>query len=254
MYGYIYKSYCKVTNKYYIGSRKSDKFINTYFGSGKYIKEDIKKYGKENFTVEIIKECSSVEDLKQSELYYIKYYNAVESNKFYNASYLTLRLDELDNLDKIKLKMSIKKKGKATWNKGKHDVYTKETLKKMSNSRKRIGNLQNGLKRTNKSKEKMRKAKEGRVWITNGIINKFIIPDSLKDYPEFILGYTKSENQKHTNRMSVEERKQKFGRHVVYFTDGIINKRVLPEDIEKFITENPTFKRGRIVNKRKENK
>ena len=48
----------KVTNilngKYYIGVHKSKDPCDSYMGSGKAIKEAIKKYGKENFVKEML--------------------------------------------------------------------------------------------------------------------------------------------------------------------------------------------------------
>lgn len=42
----------------------------------------LKKYGKENFTREIIDEADSPEKLNEKEIYWIKYYNATKSKKF----------------------------------------------------------------------------------------------------------------------------------------------------------------------------
>lgn len=42
MYGYIYKTINIITNQIYIGKKKSDKFLSTYYGSGKNIKNTIK--------------------------------------------------------------------------------------------------------------------------------------------------------------------------------------------------------------------
>lgn len=55
-------------------------------GSGITLKNAIEKYGKENFKKEIIEECSSKEELDKREIYWINYYNAVQSTQFYNIS------------------------------------------------------------------------------------------------------------------------------------------------------------------------
>ena len=53
---YVYKITNKINGKIYIGKRKYEGNINndSYMGSGKLIKEAIKKYGKQNFNKEII--------------------------------------------------------------------------------------------------------------------------------------------------------------------------------------------------------
>jgi len=59
----IYKITNKINGKIYIGKRKLAKKLfemSNYWGSGKYIKMAINKYGKDNFTREVIYECSSL--------------------------------------------------------------------------------------------------------------------------------------------------------------------------------------------------
>lgn len=91
MYGYIYVTTNKTNNKKYIGRHKSIQFDPTYYGSGKIITNAIKKYGLENFEVEILNAinsvptiCESFEELCQSESYYIDYYDCVMSANYYN--------------------------------------------------------------------------------------------------------------------------------------------------------------------------
>lgn len=85
MYGYIYLTTNLVNGKRYIGQKKSDVFLHEkYLGSGLLLKNSIKKYGKENFKVELIEECESEEQLNDREIYWISYYNACDSDDFYN--------------------------------------------------------------------------------------------------------------------------------------------------------------------------
>ncbi|ARM66739.1 GIY-YIG homing endonuclease [Lactococcus phage AM4] len=85
-FGFVYITTCNVNGKNYIGkcqyNRKND--WKKYLGSGIELKEDIKKYGKENFTRKILEESDNDSDLQNLEEYYIKKYNAVESKEFYN--------------------------------------------------------------------------------------------------------------------------------------------------------------------------
>ena len=43
-----------------------------YLGSGKILKDAIKKYGRDNFTVEILENCKTKELLNDREKYWIK--------------------------------------------------------------------------------------------------------------------------------------------------------------------------------------
>lgn len=87
MVGYIYIITCNVNNKRYIGRKTSSIFLGEkYLGSGLHVKRAVQKYGKENFTVQLLEECETVEELIEREAFWIKYFNAVESENFYNHS------------------------------------------------------------------------------------------------------------------------------------------------------------------------
>lgn len=79
---YIYCTTNLINDKKYIGQHNGKK--NYYLGSGKTILKAIKKYGKNNFKKEILCNCNSIEELNIMEDYYIEYYNARESDLFYN--------------------------------------------------------------------------------------------------------------------------------------------------------------------------
>lgn len=85
LYMFIYKTTNKVNGKKYIGlCTRDDK---NYLGSGKLIKEAIKKYGKKNFEREILEECDNFDTLCEREIYWINKYDAVNNDNFYNLSY-----------------------------------------------------------------------------------------------------------------------------------------------------------------------
>ena len=54
MYYYIYKITNNINGKYYIGAHKSYIMEDSYMGSGKLIQSAVKKYGKDNFTKEVL--------------------------------------------------------------------------------------------------------------------------------------------------------------------------------------------------------
>lgn len=88
-YGFIYITTNHLNNKKYIGQKKYDdeNKWKTYLGSGIHLKRAIEKYGEENFSKSIIENCYSRVELNKREIYWINYYNAVESDSFYNISY-----------------------------------------------------------------------------------------------------------------------------------------------------------------------
>lgn len=66
-YHYIYKTTCKITNKYYIGMHSTDNLEDGYIGSGKRLWYSINKYGKDNHKVEILEFLSTRKELKERE-------------------------------------------------------------------------------------------------------------------------------------------------------------------------------------------
>lgn len=87
-YGFIYITKNKVNGRKYIGKKAYDKGDRwkSYLGSGIALKNAISKYGREKFTKKIIDNAITPEELCNKEIYWIKQYNAVESDKFYNIS------------------------------------------------------------------------------------------------------------------------------------------------------------------------
>lgn len=78
----VYKITNKINDKFYIG--KDSKNNKNYFGSGLLIKKAIKKYGKENFTKDIIEHCDSIEMLNEREEYWVEYYKNNFRHQCYN--------------------------------------------------------------------------------------------------------------------------------------------------------------------------
>ena len=86
MYGYIYLTTNTINNKKYIGQHKSEKFDESYKGSGKTLVKAFEKYGFENFTTEILEWCEDQDTLNEKEIYYIALYDATSSDEFYNIA------------------------------------------------------------------------------------------------------------------------------------------------------------------------
>lgn len=66
-YHFIYKTTCSINKKYYIGMHSTNNLKDNYLGSGKYLRYSIKKYGKENFKIEILELLNTREELVKRE-------------------------------------------------------------------------------------------------------------------------------------------------------------------------------------------
>lgn len=83
---YVYMITNDINGKKYIGKRSCSCSIkeDKYMGSGIALNNAFKKYGKKSFSKTIIEELETEEEAFEREIYWIKYYNAVESKDFYN--------------------------------------------------------------------------------------------------------------------------------------------------------------------------
>ena len=80
---YIYKITNLINKKIYVG--KALIHNENYYGSGLQITAAIEKYGKENFSKEILEECSP-DELDTREIFWIDYLNARDTKIGYNIS------------------------------------------------------------------------------------------------------------------------------------------------------------------------
>jgi group I intron endonuclease len=72
----IYKTINLVNNKFYVGKDKKNN--PRYLGSGKILKNAIKKYGVDNFKKEILESCKTEDELNEREIFWINELNAIE--------------------------------------------------------------------------------------------------------------------------------------------------------------------------------
>ena len=110
-----------------IYDRKAESW-KTYLGSGKYLVRAISKYGKDNFTREIIHEAKTSKDLEKLEEFYIRKLNAVESKEFYNLKDTSMGGDTFSGLSQEdKLSARVKKSNNSRGNK--NGMYGKDKTK-----------------------------------------------------------------------------------------------------------------------------
>lgn len=85
-YGYVYLTTNLVNGKKYIGKHVAQKFTYDYKGSGKVLRLAFSKYGKNNFSVELIGWYECPLDLELAERYWISVYSANNSRNYYNLA------------------------------------------------------------------------------------------------------------------------------------------------------------------------
>jgi len=78
----IYRTVNKINGKSYIGIDSKNR--SNYFGSGVAMKNALKKYGKDNFTKEIIQTCKTADELSIAEIKWIAFEKANNPNGIYN--------------------------------------------------------------------------------------------------------------------------------------------------------------------------
>lgn len=83
-YGYIYRTTNIINGRKYIGQHKRIELDNYYKGSNKKLQEDIKRFGRDNFHVEILEWCYSKEQLDERERFWISFYSAETDVNYYN--------------------------------------------------------------------------------------------------------------------------------------------------------------------------
>lgn len=125
---YLYQIICLIPNenvvlKIYSGVRscKKSPTDDEYFGSGHYLKNAIKKHGKENFVKMIIATFSTREEAYAAETAWLekKFDFAGRDWKVFNSMFYNLRMNNASNdtgsmSEDTILKMSIQRKGRHT--------------------------------------------------------------------------------------------------------------------------------------------
>lgn len=215
MYGYVYITTNLINGKKYIGQHRSSILDEKYLGSGKLLKNAITKYGYENFKVEILKECDSEDDLNNSEIYYIRLYDAVNNDDFYNIArggdghtcdawnkglkgIYTPTEAQLAALDrgrhlpssaKHKAQLSVRRKGCIVSQETRDKIIKANTGRTHSDEfKEKHRQLMLGEKNPNfggisdQHKENIRKSSSGRVHIHKGTANKNVKKELLETY------------------------------------------------------------------------
>ena len=136
-YGFIYLTIDLKNGKGYVGQHKihNQKTLDPdYIGSGTIIGNIKNKYGLKRFNRQILCFCESKEELNEKEIEYIAYFNAVESENFYNIAeggYKNpLAGKTIEEMKIISNKISAKVNGEknAMYGKNSEDYMTQEAV------------------------------------------------------------------------------------------------------------------------------
>ncbi len=260
VYGVIYKITNILNGKAYIGRRKCIKnklcLLHKYWGSGSYIKNAIKKYGKENFIKEYLDFAMSDEELDKLEIIYIEKFGTYKNGYNQTIGGEHFR-GEVSNIESIREKQS-------TWSKRfwsvqeNHDsLVQKRTGRKNSDATKML--MSESAKKS-WTDERRKKASEsgnyihilppesrksqiqkitGSKWVTNGVEQFYIKPCEIEHYLSkgFHLGKLKVSDEA-KKRMSEAARNRKpttKGKKMIHKDN--IRKYVLPCDLQKFLDD-----------------
>ena len=79
---YVYLITNKINGRKYIGSSRKSQIDSNYYGSGKAIKDALKKYGKDNFQRDILWEGKG--NARNIETYFLEKINAANDPLYYN--------------------------------------------------------------------------------------------------------------------------------------------------------------------------
>lgn len=264
MCGYIYLTTNLVNGKKYIGRRTSKVFLgNAYLGSGNHLKSAIKKYGRENFNVELLETVDTYEELVKKETEYIIQYNAVESSMFYNHSYGGEKEGFIQgginiiNIPENKAKMIATKTGKPATQKQKDSLskYAQSHKKEMSDRAKRgyqnmsvetriswgkkISEANTGRTYPKEFGDKISKHHTGLKMMNNGIKCHWVSPNEFESYLNqgYVFGGL-SRNRDYSSKNHPMYGKRgidnpNYG--LIGINNGVIRKKIHKEELENYL-------------------
>ena len=171
---YVYIITNKINSKKYIGSSRKHKIDENYYGSGKAIKNALKKHGKENFIREILWEGEG--DARSMEIYFLEKVNAANNPLYYNMT----NDARGNNLHKKETKQTVSEK--LTGRK-----FSQETCSKISKNKTGI-RFSEGYK-TRKDKGNPRPTTKGRISPNEGKGRKVDLFSCTGEYIKTYLNY-----------------------------------------------------------------
>lgn len=239
---YVYKTVNNINGKYYYGVHSSnDPEHDPYFGSGSAIKAAVQRYGRENFSVQILKKFSSEEEAFQYERQLVGYEQVLDPN-CYNLVEGGLGGRKLS--PDVRKRMQVAHTGVR---------FSKEHREAISKAAKACPNL----------------SSLGRIIVTDGSVEKRVFPEDLDSWLEKgwrrgrkalfseetrRLMRERRRGKKHTEQTKERMRKAALG-HPSWIkgktpvNNGKISTYVYPAELEKYLSEGWT--KGRLFKRTK---
>ena len=118
------------------------------------------KYGSDDFVFTLLLECNIDELIEKEQLFIDSY------SPFFNCFPKAYSSLGRKISDETKRKMSESQKGRkghAAWNRGKKNVYSNETLNKMSEAAKKRPSPRKGIKNSEEHRKRISEANKGRI-------------------------------------------------------------------------------------------
>ena len=243
-YHYFYKITNLINLKYYYGIHSTNNLDDGYMGSGKALKQAIKKYGIENFKKDIIKFFPNLKELSDFEKFIVNE-DLVDDPNCYNlvkGGYF------LDDKDILKLKESIVglQKGENNSAYGKRWITKDQKTIRIDQSELEYY-IENGWVpgRAIKSTQKIIKANANRVWIWKDGLIKFINKQFLNDYLESGWVRGRSKPKPKTEKLSKGWNLKNKSYITVLDSEG--NKLCVSKDDPRYINgELISFNKGKV--------
>lgn len=261
VYGVIYKITNTINNKSYIGRRKCIKnklsSLHNYWGSGLYIKNAIKKHGKENFIKEYLDFAMSDEELDKLEILYIKEFNTYKNGYNQTIGGEHFR-GEFSNNESRKQKISnwskefwsneenhktaIEKRTGRKNSKSTKELMSASAKKSWTEERRRKASESGNYSRTYTPEqiEHNRQVHKGKVHVNDGKTTISIKVEELETYLSngWKRGNHKVVSSESKKRMSEAAKNRKpttKGKKMIHKDN--IRKYVLPCDLQKFLDD-----------------
>lgn len=181
-YYYLYKITNNINDHFYYGIHSTNNLNDKYMGSGKILQDAYKKYGKQNFTKEIIKFYNSLEELSDAEKEIVTQ-ELIDNPKCYNVSLGGYFLTD-ESLELISKFNSKNQKGKNNSQYGKCWVY-KEDESKFIHKEELDSYLSLGWKKgriVHFDKDKLFQANKNKCWVHKENDIRFVYKKDLDTY------------------------------------------------------------------------
>lgn len=213
MFHFIYKTTNTITKKIYIGAHSTENINDGYLGSGKQLKDAIKKYGIDNFTREILEFFDSREKAFEREAEVVTE-DFIKKTNTYNMCPGGLGCST--KTEQFKLQVSKKLKGR---------ILTEEHKKKISQAQ--MGEKNHRYGKPNPNTPKLRGKDNGMFGKTHSLETKKRI----------------SEKRMNVKVIYTDELKRSLSlacKGKLWYNDGIVSKRFYENE------QLPGFVRGRL--------